>query len=183
MSRASHVRLMAEYNSWMNDKLYAAAATLPEAALAEDRGAFFGSILGTLNHLAVGDTIWLKRFADHPHGAGHPALQPLRDVPLPSGLDIPLCASLAELAERRRWLDGIIGAWATALTEAELGPERLLHYANTKGAVHNKEFFSVLMHFFNHQTHHRGQASTLLSQAGADIGVTDLLALIPTIGM
>jgi uncharacterized damage-inducible protein DinB len=186
MSRASHVRLMAEYNSWMNDKLYAAAASLPETALAEDRGAFFGSILGTLNHLAVGDTIWLKRFADHPHdpaGAGHPALQPLRDVPLPSGLDVQLCANLAELAERRRWLDGIIGTWATALTEAELGPECLLHYANTKGVVHNKEFFSVLMHFFNHQTHHRGQASTLLSQAGADIGVTDLLALIPTIAM
>jgi uncharacterized damage-inducible protein DinB len=185
MSRASHIRLMAEYNSWMNAKMYAAAATLPEAALSEDRGAFFGSILGTLNHLAVGDTIWLKRFANHPHGpagAGHPALQPLREVPLPSSLDIPLCVSFAALAERRRWLDGIIGTWATALTEAELGPEHLLHYANSKG-LHDKEFFSVLMHFFNHQTHHRGQASTLLSQAGADIGVTDLLALIPTIAM
>ncbi len=42
-----------------------------------------------------------------------------------------------------------------------------------------RNFFSLVMHFFNHQAHHRGQVTTLLSQTGIDIGVTDLLALIP----
>jgi uncharacterized damage-inducible protein DinB len=55
----------------------------------------------------------------------------------------------------------------------------VLTYANSKGVVSSKPFFGIVMHFFNHQTHHRGQATTLLSQAGVDVGVTDLMALIP----
>ncbi|MCF5173611.1 DinB family protein, partial [Pseudomonas canadensis] len=68
MNRTEHIALMANYNQWMNRKLYDAALTLTDAELARDRRAFFGSILGTLNHLALGDTVWLKRFAQHPAG-------------------------------------------------------------------------------------------------------------------
>ena len=66
MERLEHIQLMAAYNQWMNDKLCAAARTLPADELKADRKAFFGSILGTLNHLIVADIIWLKRFARHP---------------------------------------------------------------------------------------------------------------------
>lgn len=175
MSSLSHVRLMASYNAWMNERLYAAAAQLSAEELSRDRKAFFGSILGTLNHLVVADTIWLKRFASHP--ADHEALDPVCTLPLPDKLDQILFADLAELSAHRRMLDGIIERWAASLTEQDL--QHVLHYANTRGEPFDRDFFSLVMHMFNHQAHHRGQATTLLSQAGIDVGVTDLLMLIP----
>ncbi len=177
MSRVSHVKLMSSYNNWMNKKVYEAAAALPADELARDRGAFFGSVLGTLNHLVVADTIWLKRFAAHP--AGFPALEPLRKLALPARLDEPMFTALPPMAAHRAWLDGVIAAWVEDMQEADL--DLVLHYARLNGEESDKPLFSVLMHFFNHQTHHRGQATTLLSQAGADVGVTDLLMLIPNV--
>ncbi len=175
MSTPGQVALMASYNEWMNARLYEAAARLPAEELARERGAFFGSILGTLNHLAVGDTIWLKRFATHP--AKPAALEPVRALPDPAALNQILFADLAGLKARRDLLDAAIRGWAEALTREDL--EQVLEYANTKGVKSRKRFASLVQHFFNHQTHHRGQATTLLFQAGQDVGVTDLLALIP----
>lgn len=175
MSRIQHIRLMAEYNGWMNARLYASAQTLPPAALAADRKAFFGSILGTLNHLVNADTIWLKRFAAHP--AGHAALDALRPLPMPTGLAVAGFSDIVALAAHRRWLDGVIDAWAGQLAEADL--DYIMPYTNMKGDPFRREFFGLTMHFFNHQTHHRGQVTTLLSQEGVDMGATDLLLVIP----
>jgi uncharacterized damage-inducible protein DinB len=171
----SHVRQMASYNQWMNEKLYAAAATLPGAVLAADRKAFFGSILGTLNHVVNGDLIWLKRFAAHP--ANHAALAPLAALPLPAGLNEPRAADLAGLAVLRNTLDATISRFADAVSPGDLGS--VLAWTNRKGELVRKEFGGVLLHFFNHQTHHRGQVTTLLSQEGVDVGDTDLLLLLP----
>lgn len=175
MSRSDHIRLMAAYNAWINARLYEAAGKLPAEALAADRKAFFGSLLGTLNHLLAGDRIWLARFAAHP--AKYTALDPIRALAPPQRLDQPLFEDFQSLSAHRCWLDGVISAWAESLAESDL--DHPLHYTNMKGATADRNFFSLVMHFFNHQTHHRGQATTLLSQAGIDIGVTDLLALIP----
>jgi uncharacterized damage-inducible protein DinB len=175
MSERAHFALLAEYNEWMNNKVYAAACELEPAALLLDRGAFFGSIVGTLNHIVAGDTIWLRRFATHP--ARFAALQPLLALPVPASLAAIHSTDLGELLTHRQMLDRVIRQWVAGLTDADL--EHVLHYANTKGVVADKRFGSLLLHFFNHQTHHRGQASTLLSQAGVDVGVTDLLMLIP----
>jgi uncharacterized damage-inducible protein DinB len=175
VSRASHVCLMASYNAWMNAKVYEAAASLPAQVLAADKKAFFGSILGTLNHIAVADTIWLKRFASHP--AGYAALAPLASLPAAASLDAIVFSELGGLREHRARLDAMIDEWARSISEGDL--DHVLHYSNSKGVVSNKDFYSLLMHFFNHQTHHRGQATTLLSQEGLDVGSTDLLALIP----
>ncbi|MBK5543632.1 DinB family protein [Pseudomonas sp. TH04] len=174
MNRIEHIALMATYNQWMNRKLYDAASTLTDAQLAADRHAFFGSILGTLNHLALGDTVWLKRFAQHP--AGFAALAPLSSVAMPGDLKQVAFGTLRELSDRRAWLDQLIIDWAHSLREPEL--DHRLHYHNMRGMPADKPFFSLLVHFFNHQTHHRGQATTLLTQAGVDVGDTDLLALI-----
>jgi uncharacterized damage-inducible protein DinB len=176
MKRTEHLCLMARYNQWMNAKLYNAAMTLPEAQIVLDRQAFFGSILGTLNHLLAGDTIWLKRFAQHP--AQPPALAPLQQVPQPQDLKTLLFPDLRGLWQQRQWLDSLILDFCQALSDAEL--DSTLHYANTRGVVAERNVHALLVHFFNHQTHHRGQASTLLSQAGVDIGDTDLLLLIPS---
>lgn len=173
--RSGHVRLMARYNESMNVKLYAAASGLSAEQLSADRKAFFGSILGTLNHLLVADIAWLKRFAAHP--AHYGALDPIRVQPAPTRLDQPMAADLQGLRTQRVALDRMIVDWAGALAEADL--DHALAYQNMAGVAARKNFFGLLMHFFNHQTHHRGQATTLLAQVGVDVGVTDLAPLIP----
>lgn len=168
--------LLARYNRWMNERLFEAAGKLDEAELTADKGAFFGSILGTLNHIAVADTIWLHRFAGHP--ARFAGLRDMAEFPRPSSLRQAIAPDLAGLLAYRQRLDGLITRWV-----AELRPEHLaasLAYTNMAGVSSSRNFGDVLQHFFNHQTHHRGQVSTLLFQSGADVGVTDLLALIPS---
>ena len=175
MGRIDHICLMAIYNDRMNAKIYEAARSLTDEELSVDRKAFFGSILGTLNHLVVGDTIWLKRFAQHP--ANYLALEPIRQLPAPQSLDQLLLSNIRELSTYRVWLDQVIVEWSRSITESDL--DYTLNYTSMKGAPADRSFYGLVMHFFNHQTHHRGQATTLLSQAGVDVGDTDLVALIP----
>lgn len=156
MPGCADIVLLAEYNAGMNRKLYDAAARPAPEALRADRKAFFGSLLGTMNHLVAADTIRLARFTLHP--TAFRALDPLRGVAIPGNLT----QSYGDEAELR---------------EDDLA--QALVYRNTRGQGFRKPFGSLLLHFFNHQTHHRGQASTLLTQAGVDIGVTDLLVSIP----
>lgn len=175
MAVKPHFELLASYNQWMNAKVYEAAGHLSASEVSRNRGAFFGSILGTLNHITVGDTLWLKRFAIHP--ASQSTLRQVAELPDPASLDQILFGSLDALAEHRAWLDEQIIGWMAGLTEHDLNG--ILTYRNTKGVAASKRYSSLILHFFNHQTHHRGQVSTLLSQAGVDVGMTDLIALIP----
>jgi len=178
MNTASPFQLLAEYNRWMNHSLFAAAAKLPADAVKADRGAFFGSILGTLNHLAVADTAWLKRFSAHAACAA--ALQPMSDVPLPTRLNQMLFSDLSSLQGYREWLDELIVKFVASLTDEALSQS--LTFSSLKGGQSGRNFHALLMHFFNHQTHHRGQVTTLLFQAGVDPGPTDLLVLVPAEG-
>lgn len=169
--------LMAEYNRWMNERLYDAAATLGEAELATEKGAFFGSILGTLNHIAVADSIWLQRFAQHL--AASAARIDTSGIARPASLREPLAADLAALRPYRRALDELIVRWVATLTDELLSST--VSYSSMAGAPANRQLGALLQHFFNHQTHHRGQVTTLLSQAGVDMGATDLVLLIPSV--
>jgi uncharacterized damage-inducible protein DinB len=173
MDALRHVRLMADYNRWMNRAVYDAAATLPDPVLARDAGAFFGSILGTLNHLAVADALWLRRF----EAAGHwGRLRAAVDwLPDPRGLREPLADDLAGLRALRERLDALIVDWCDELVFNDL--DRVLAYRNTSGQPQHRQLGPLLSHFFNHQTHHRGQVTTLLSQCGVDPGATDLIAM------
>lgn len=171
-----HFALLADYNRWMNASLHVAALRLPEGGLAEPRGAFFGSILGTLNHLVVADTIWLQRFAGNDPGHWH-ALRPLADLPVPRRLDEAACADLHAWWERRQLLDQAIADWIAALQPHDL--ERVITYRNMAGQPHGRRLSHLLLHFFNHQAHHRGQATTLFHQLGVDVGPTDLLLRLP----
>jgi uncharacterized damage-inducible protein DinB len=174
MPTREDIVLLASYNASMNSKLYAAAATLPKDVLSADRGAFFGSVLGTLNHLVAGDRIWLRRFMAHP--SSFPSLQAMVGIPAPASLSHRYSDDLDSLLELRMRLDAVIAALAAEVSNEDL--VQPLCYRNSRGAC-RKHFGSLLLHFFNHQTHHRGQASTLLSQSDVDIGVTDLLEWIP----
>lgn len=175
MNRSQHLCLMASYNADMNAKVYAGANNLSSQELEHDRKAFFGSILGTLNHLIVADLIWLKRFASHP--AAFPSLQVLHTMKMPAKLDEKLHIDLPSLSAQSQQLDQIIKAFTAEIKEEDL--DLALAYETLAGEKMRKNMFSLLMHFFNHQTHHRGQVMTLLFQAGVDVGVTDLNAWVP----
>ncbi|MCC2655939.1 MAG: DinB family protein [Panacagrimonas sp.] len=177
MSRVSQFRLQAQYNRWFNRKLYEAAARLGPEGVALDRGAFFGSILHTLNHIMVGDLIWLRRFA-----AEHPTRPPVVPVgaegwPDAERLNQVLYTDFEALRAKRDQLDAVIEDWIGGLSEADLDID--LEYRNTQGVAARRPFDLLLAHLFNHQTHHRGQVTTLLTQAGQDVGPTDMLLLIP----
>lgn len=175
MDALGQLRFLAEYNHWMNDKVYQACRALSPTQLDAERGAFFGSISGTLNHLAVADRIWLQRFATHP-SCGE-ILQPVVQLAAPEALDQCLFDDFAELTEHRRWLDVLILDWVAQLVPPDL--EWALAYTNMQGVPARCHYGALMLHFFNHQTHHRGQITTLLSQFGEQVGVTDLLLLIP----
>jgi len=174
MSLKNHFELMARYNQWMNTRIYDASSRLAASELHADKGAFFGSVFGTLSHIMVGDMIWLKRFADHP--ASFRALEPVRPMPHPYSLAQPLYGEFESLRAARGAMDEVIVALAEEAADADYMQQ--LTYANSKGQVFTDPFGPLVQHFFNHQTHHRGQVSTLLCQARIDVGVTDLVALV-----
>ncbi|MBE9029667.1 DinB family protein [filamentous cyanobacterium LEGE 11480] len=177
MNLLTHIQLMAEYNQWMNQKIYATAAALSAEQLQCDCQAFFGSVLGTLNHLMVGDIVWLKRFAAHP--VKFLALEPLRGMEQPRSIDQMLYEDFGELRQQREQLDQIVRDWVNDLTEGDL--DLVLDYQNMRAVPARRQLGRLLCHFFNHQTHHRGQVTTLLSQFGLDVGGTDLLNITPQV--
>ncbi|MEZ5920088.1 MAG: DinB family protein [Parvularculaceae bacterium] len=165
---------LAEYNCWMNDRLLACIASLPDEALWQDRGAFFKSILGTLNHLLVWDITWLQRFEKQ---FGFSTLKDVIALPAPTAHDQILHQNRLEFASSRQVMDQTIVRFITETRERDYA--QTLTYTISSGDVFHKNFGGVLQHLFNHQTHHRGQVTTLLSQAGIDPGPTDLLVLLP----
>lgn len=173
MSWLEQCRAMARYNRWMNEKVYAACATLSDEERKRDRGAFFKSIHGTLNHLMVGDSIWLGRFTkDFSHLPKDAEGKPV----VITGLAHQLYGDFAELSRARIDLDTRIQAWVATLDEAQLALP-FSYNTITVGPVTNP-LWSTITHFFNHQTHHRGQITTLLSQQGVDVGATDLIMML-----
>jgi uncharacterized damage-inducible protein DinB len=152
---------MATYNQWMNRKLYDVCADIPDLERNSDRGAFFKSIHGTLNHILVADLIWLGRFTQQPFIAK---------------LDQELYINFSDLRTERERLDRVILEWAQNLTPSWLS--ETLTYTNSSGCTRTLPYWLLVTHMFNHQTHHRGQLTTLLNQMGYDSGVTDLPAML-----
>lgn len=162
MQPLDYGRTMARYNRWMNQRLYALCAELDDRERKRDAGAFFRSIHGTLNHLLLADRIWLGRFRHRPFSV--------------ASLDQEICADFDELRREREATDAEILAWVESLSERALAEP--FHFTSIVArAERAAPLWALVVHFFNHQTHHRGQLTTLLSQCGVDPGVTDLLWL------
>lgn len=159
MIDTSYAVTMAAYNRWQNTNLYGAADALSDAERRRDRGAFFGSIHATLNHLLWADEVWMGRLADRPHPA------------TPIDRSHERHEDWGALRAARVDLDADIVAWAETLDPAWLArsPARMTRVPRTHGFL--------VMHMFNHQTHHRGQVHAMLTAAGARPGDTDLLKL------
>jgi uncharacterized damage-inducible protein DinB len=169
-----HYQAMARYNAWMNEKLYASCAELTEQERTRDMGAFFRSIHGTLNHILLADHAWMRRFTGDVEGF---AFRDAHGEPIEvCSLDQVLYADFEELRSVRRKSDAKIQSWAQGLSEESL--RSLLRYRTSTGEEHEHPIWWALSHFFNHQTHHRGQVTTLLKQLGIDPGVTDLAVML-----
>lgn len=171
-------RLLARYNTGFNVQLNDACEQLDDAARKAPRGAFFGSIHGTLNHILWGDMVWLGRLATQPGQGGADAWLPPRLLAVPPGAlhAAEIHADWDALRTHRAQLDAALEAWLAALPTDFAG--LAMRYANTKGVLREHPAWQALTHLFNHQTHHRGQVTTLLAQAGVDVGVTDLIAWV-----
>lgn len=160
---------LARYNRWMNDKLYEVTASLSDDVRKKDLGAFFKSIHGTLNHLLVADKIWLGRFKGEAVPQGFFGPDGIRS------LDHEFHESFEDLRRERQQTDATLSGWVAGLTQEQLeGPLVYLR----RGARLETPLWWAVAHVFNHQTHHRGQLTTLLTQQGCDPGVTDLFAML-----
>lgn len=165
MNNTNYYITMANYNRWMNQKVYTICAELSDEKRSEDLGAFFKSIDGTLNHILVADRIWLGRFTQNPFAAK---------------LNQILYPDFAQLRQERDRTDQDILTWAQHLSPEWLAAPFTYSTATTPTKTVTRPAWLLVTHFFNHQTHHRGQLTTLLNQLGFDPGVTDL-PYLPTL--
>jgi uncharacterized damage-inducible protein DinB len=151
---------MAAYNRWANQRIYADAATLDDAVRKRPLGLFFSSIHGTLNHLLVADYIWMRRFT----GEG----------PMPERLSQILYEDFEALREARVAQDERIVAFVQSVVDFD----RILEYQNSTGKTFHQRLEPALAHFFNHETHHRGQVHAGMTIVGIrEPQSLDLLAL------
>ncbi len=174
MSEKKQFILMAEYNQLMNQRLFTAASQLPEQVLNEDKGAFFQSIMVTLNHIMIGDILWLTRFSKHP--SNYLTLQAMPSFTQAEALNQVLFDDLATFYKERQRLDEIIIKFCHELKQEDINNP--LTYTNFKKENHSKNFSALILHVFLHQIHHRGQVSTLLSQENISFGETDLPEIV-----
>ena len=156
-----YVQRMARYNRWQNENLYGVADTLTDAERRRERGAFFGSIHATLNHLLWGDQIWMSRLAGSPRPEGG----------IPES--VSRHAQWSDLKRERGAFDEIIIEWADHLDPAWLAGDLTWFSVAAKTELSNPRWLLVT-HMFNHQTHHRGQTHCMLTQAGGKPKDTDL---------
>lgn len=156
----AHVEMFAGYNAWANRRLYAAASALSETQYHADRGVFFGSMHGTLNHLLATDLIWMRRFT----GEG----------PAPDRLDAILFDNLEQLRAAREAEDRRIVDWVAGLDDTRLAGVIRYRRVSTPDE-HVQALMPALAHWFNHQTHHRGQAHAVLTGLSGKAPELDLL--------
>jgi uncharacterized damage-inducible protein DinB len=169
------LRELARYNTWMNWSICECAATLSDEQRKRDLGAYFRSVHGTLNHLLLTDRVQLGRFigADRTRSLDADG----REIQILS-LDQELYADFGRLRREREKTDALIEHWAAnEITPAFLAGT-LEYRAMSASGDFSVPTWAAVFHFFNHQTHHRGQVTTLLLQLGRDPGVTDLMAML-----
>lgn len=165
MIDADYVRLMARYNKWQNVQLMPVLEAMPQDALTEDRGGFFGGLLATANHLLWGDTIWMSRF--------DPSVEaPAGGIPE----SVNLHPTAGSWAAARFHMDGTIRIWAEALDTIDL-KGALTWFSGALGREVTAPMETIVVHFFNHQTHHRGQIHTMLTAMGETAPVSDLFIM------
>lgn len=163
-----HFQMLSHYNHWASQRIYGAAAVLSNDEYRRDKGAFFGSLHATLNHILAADRIWLRRFT----GSGD----------APTSLDAIIYEDFATLQDARQKEDRRIIEWLAGLHEDKLWQD--FTYTPVSNPLPITHLLApALTHFFNHQTHHRGQAHTILTSLGKPSVVLDLITFMRTEGV
>lgn len=162
MITAEYARCMASYNRWQNENLYGSADRLSEEQRRQPLGAFFGSIHATLNHLVWADQMWMSRLA----GTPTPRAKSIKE-------SVSQHDDWDELKAARTGMDQTILEWTAGLEQPWL-TGNLTWFSGAAGREVTRPRWLLLVHMFNHQTHHRGQVHCLLTQSGAKPGDTDL---------
>jgi len=163
MTLPAQYQAFARYNQIMNQRVYEICSGISDEIRKQDRGAFFKSIHRTLDHLILGDRAWMNRLSDKTY-----TIVKIGD---------DLFDDFDEMARARVDLDSDICQWTSTLTDDWLSSE-LTWTTTIDGTQRTQPHWLLVSQIFNHQTHHRGQLSTLLNQAGYDIGVTDLPRIV-----
>jgi uncharacterized damage-inducible protein DinB len=153
---------MARYNAWQNRSLYGAADTLTDAQRRENRGAFFGSVHATLAHILFGDQIWMSRFA----GTPKPKAASIKE-------SVSAYPDWEDLKRDRVAFDAVMVAWADGIDQSAIDG-MLSYYSGAAGREVTRSRPLLIVHMFNHATHHRGQVHCLLTAFGAKPEATDL---------
>ncbi len=156
----AHFEMMASYGKWANLRLYAAAAELPDETRRAEAGVFFGSLHRTLNHMIVGDVIWLARFRGQPNP--------------PWALDHVPHDDFGDLRAAREALDDDVIRFAEETSEDDYA-RSFSYRAIVSPADVTQPLAPAVAHFFNHQTHHRGQCHALLTRFAGDAPSFDLI--------
>ena len=159
MYDGDYYRLMAEYGTWMNARLFEVCQSIPDGDRKRDLGAFFGSLHATLDHILFGDRAWMARFTDRDYG-----LKPMGEL---------LFDDFEALTAARQEMDRDILDWVSDLDSTWLAAP-FSYYSGAYDRDFTLPAWVCVTHMFNHQTHHRGQATTLVSQLGYQPGITDL---------
>ena len=162
MITPAYIIEMAAYNVWQNNGLCRVVQAMDEADVCADRGAFFGSIFGTLNHLLWGDLLWMSRFD------GGTAQSPV------IADSAAFAATVGDWVDQRIRTDARIVTWAAGVTASDLSGD-LTWFSGSLNAEVAKPTATCITHFFNHQTHHRGQLHAMLTAAGQTPDATDLV--------
>lgn len=160
MIDSNYCKHFARYNRWQNQSIYAAAEKLDDATRNRNMGAFFKSIHATLNHLLVGDRLWLSRFDGIPSGI--------------TALDELLYGEFDEMKKQRAFTDDRMDRFVASVTAEQIASSLTFRRLSGNQDEVTMRFEICLMQYFNHGTHHRGQVTTLLMQCGVDPGATDL---------
>jgi len=155
----NYFELMAQYNQWMDEKIYDVCLGIPDDMRKKDMGAFFKSIHSTLNHIYYGDLAWLERLRDKTF--------------TPRQISVDLYENFNELKEAQEKMDSDILEWVNSLTLEKLN-QTFDYVSNVNNSSRTLPIWVLATHMFNHQTHHRGQVTTLMKQLGYELGITDI---------
>ena len=150
---------MAEYNKWMDGKIYDVCQEIPDELRKKDMGAFFKSIHSTLNHIYFGDIAWIERLRDNEF--------------TPRKIGVDMFDDFKNLRAAQEKIDSEILDWARDLTP-EILNKPFDYVSNVENFSRTLPTWVLATHMFNHQTHHRGQVTTLIKQLGYEPGITDI---------
>jgi uncharacterized damage-inducible protein DinB len=169
------IRFYAQYTKEVNGKLHDVLAGLADPqVLNRDTGSYFSSVLGILNHIAASDIVWFQRLRSN-----WPELESLRhelvETDIRAFREKPYGAVEAWWRDRQQ-LDEIYGSLVEELSEERLA--ETFSYTNSRGIRRTPAIWQLLLHVFNHQTHHRGQISQILDEAGVENDYSNVIALL-----